>query len=421
VNAVDTWVPGRRSVAGWVTYDLANTVFALGIQGLYFAIWVTEVQGYPDSALALATAAAMLVVVFAGPLVGARTDHAPKRKPALVATTVAAVGATALLGIGPVLLSLAVYAVALIAFNLGSVVYDALLPDVSTPQNRGWVSGIGVSVGYAGSALAVGAGALLLDRIGYPGLFRTLALMFLVFSLPCFLWLRERPRPSPTGPAPSWRKVISNLAVSWRTASRHPGVVRFLVGRFFYTDAINTLIGGFLVVFAQQEIGFDAGQVQALTIIGIASAIVGGLVAGWLVDRAGPRIILHGVLTVWIATMAIGIAAAAANLEDLGWVVGVAGGLALGATWAADRAYMARLTPAHLYGEFYGLYGTVGRFATILGPLLWALVVDVLGWGRLAALGLLAVNVLIARIVLQGVPRLPARAGTAAATVGQSG
>ena len=86
----------------------------------------------------------MLVVVFAGPLVGARTDHAPKRKPALVATTVAAVGATTLLGIGPVLLSLAVYAVALIAFNLGSVVYDALLPDVSTHRTgdgcRGSVS-----------------------------------------------------------------------------------------------------------------------------------------------------------------------------------------------------------------------------------------------------------------------------------------
>ena len=333
----------------------------------------------------------------------------------------AAVGATALLGAGPVVLSLVVYAIALVAFNLGSVVYDALLPDVSTPENRGWISGLGVSVGYAGSALAVGAGALLLDRIGYPGLFRTLALMFLIFSLPCFLWLRERPRPTPAGPVPSWRHVISNLVASWRTASHYPGAVRFLVGRFFYTDAINTLIGGFLVVFAQKEIGFDAGQVQMLTVLGIASAIVGGLVAGRLVDRVGPRLILHTVLAVWIGTMVVGIAAAAADMVDLGWVVGVAGGLALGATWAADRAYMARLTPPHLYGEFYGLYGTVGRFATILGPLMWALVVDVLGWGRLAALALLAVNVLVARIVLQGVPRLPVHTGLPPATVGRTG
>ena len=214
--------------------------------------------------------------------------------------------------------------------------------------------------------------------------------------------------------------MISNLAVSWRTASRHPGVVRFLVGRFFYTDAINTLIGGFLVVFAQQEIGFDAGQVQALTIIGIASAIVGGLVAGWLVDRAGPRIILHGVLAVWIATMAIGIAAAAANLEDLGWVVGVAGGLALGPPGRPTALY----GPAHTGAPLRRVLRAL-RHCRPLRHHPRPAVVGAGGrrprMGRLAALGLLAVNVLIARIVLQGVPRLPARAGTAAATVGQSG
>jgi MFS-type transporter involved in bile tolerance (Atg22 family) len=34
----------------------------------------------------------------------------------------------------------------------------------------------------------------------------------------------------------------------------------------------------------------------------------------------------------------------------------------------------------------YGLYATVGRFATILGPLTWALIVDVIGLGRRVAM-----------------------------------
>jgi MFS-type transporter involved in bile tolerance (Atg22 family) len=34
----------------------------------------------------------------------------------------------------------------------------------------------------------------------------------------------------------------------------------------------------------------------------------------------------------------------------------------------------------------YGLYATVGRFATILGPLTWALIVDVAGLGRRLAM-----------------------------------
>jgi UMF1 family MFS transporter len=33
---------------------------------------------------------------------------------------------------------------------------------------------------------------------------------------------------------------------------------------------------------------------------------------------------------------------------------------------------MLRLTPPDRVGEFYGLYGMVGRFSAITGPMLWA-------------------------------------------------
>ena len=46
---------------------------------------------------------------------------------------------------------------------------------------------------------------------------------------------------------------------------------------------------------------------------------------------------------------------------------------------------MLRLAPPQHIGQFYGLYAMVGRFAAIIGPLLWALIADGLGWGRPAA------------------------------------
>ena len=47
----------RLSVGSWLVYDLANTIFALGVIGLYFPDWLKQV-GQPDSALAIVEAGA---------------------------------------------------------------------------------------------------------------------------------------------------------------------------------------------------------------------------------------------------------------------------------------------------------------------------------------------------------------------------
>jgi UMF1 family MFS transporter len=381
--------PEWLSVGSWVTYDLANTIFALGVIGLYFPDWLKSVD-QRDSALALVAAGAGALVIFLAPWAGARSDVRGTRVPTLMVTTLVAVGATATLATGPVLLSLLMLGVALVAFNVGSVVYDALLVDVSTPLNRGWVSGLGVGVGYFGSFIGLGLGLVTLDVLGwsYAATFRVLALAFLVFALPSFFLIEESGGVD-DAPAPRIRDVAAKLVASWRLASTHDGVVRFLVGRFLYTDAINTLIGGFLTIFVIEELGLERQFVTALLGLAIAAAIVGAFIGGRFVGRLGPMKVLRAVLVLWMVAIASGLAAAVTGQTGLAWGIGLLGGLALGATWTADRVVMARISPPRHLGEFYGLYATVGRFATILGPLAWALIVDVLGWGRRVAMGAL--------------------------------
>ncbi len=382
--------PRTISIAAWVTYDLANTIFALGVVGVYFSDWLVN-MGLRDSALSAVQVGAAVVVIFAAPWVGARSDVRGARVPALVVTTLAAVTATALLAVGPIALTLVMLWVAIIAVNTGSVVYDALLVDVSTTKTRGWVSGLGVGVGYFGSFIGLGIGVLALDVIGWShgAAFRALALGFLIFALPAFFFIDER-RGSSSDPLPRLRDVASGLFRSWRTAARYDGVIRFLLGRFLYTDAINTLIGGFLAIFVLQELDLDRTFFTALMALAIAAAVVGGLGAGRLIARIGPLAVLRWALVAWVFAMGSGIAAAVTDRTWLAWVIGPLGGLALGATWSSDRVVMARVSPPRHLGEFYGLYATVGRFATIAGPLVWALIVDALGLGRNFALGALA-------------------------------
>jgi MFS-type transporter involved in bile tolerance (Atg22 family) len=68
---------------------------------------------------------------------------------------------------------------------------------------------------------------------------------------------------------------------------------------------------------------------------------------------------------------------------------------------------MTRISPPAHLGEFYGLYATVGRFATIVGPLVWAVVVAALDLGRNVAMGALGVFIAVAWWILGGVDDSP--------------
>ncbi len=397
-----TAVIDRRAVRSWIVYDLANTIFALGVIGLYFPDWLTSMD-QPDSVLAIVEAAAGVVVVFVAPWAGARSDVRGTRVRTLAYTTVVAVAATALLGIN-VPSSAIFLAVALVAFNIGSVVYDALLIDVSTEEDRGRISGLGVGIGYFGSYIGLLIGIITLDLLdwSYAATFRVLALGFLLFAIPAFVFIKERPGHT-REPPPGLLDIPLRLVRSWRKASEYPGVVRFLVSRFLYTDAINTLIGGFLTIFVIQELGLDRRFVTALLGLAITAAIAGGIGAGRVISRFGPNRVLRWVLVIWMVAIGSGIIAAATGQTWIAWTIGPLGGIALGATWASDRVVMTRISPPDHIGEFYGLYATVGRFATILGPLMWAFVVDVLDLGRSVAMAVLIGFVFLGWILLRGV------------------
>ncbi len=377
----------KRAVASWVMYDLANTIFSMGIVSVFFSTYVRETVGEDraDFEYGLITAVSMGIIFIISPLLGAMTDRARRRMPFLIVSTLVCVGLTMLFARVAYWPTIFAFVIANAAYQAGLQFYDALLPEVSTEENRGRISGIGVGIGYLGSFIAVGMG-MIFGTGDKPFLFTAIALTFLLFAIPCFLFVKERenPNPRPIFGLAMIKESTAETIRTLRSGNEYPGLIRFLVGRVFYTDAINTVITVMTLytinVAVASGLSDTEGEATALRIMmaAISFAVIGGFAWGRMVDRIGPKRTLDRVLWLWVATFlsAASVGLLTLPVESL-YVVATMAGIALGGTWSADRPLMLRLTPPERIGEFYGLYGMVGRFSAITGPLIWALVTSV--------------------------------------------
>ena len=227
--------------------------------------------------------------------------------------------------------------------------------------------------------------------------FRLTSILFLLFAIPIFLFVRE-PRiddqPAITGA--EIRDSFGQLRRSIAHARQVPGLGRFLVGRFFYSDAVNTVIVVMSIVTTEVFGLSDQNAVLVLLLLTLV-AIAMSFVWGRLVDRRGPKQTLVWVLISWAVGLVIG--GVAIGFGSAGFipflVAGAILGSGLGGVQVADRVLMIRLSPPDKIGEFFGIYGLVGKGSQVVGQLLYGVILflflDSLGDGayQVAVLSLL--------------------------------
>ena len=125
-------------VLAWALYDLANTFFAVAMLTFYFPIWVIEEQGARELSYSIAVGVSMACVALIMPLCGALSDVTGERMRFLKWTTYGCAAATFLIGFaGDVRIGLGLFVLANICYQLGTVFYDALLWQVSSPGRLG--------------------------------------------------------------------------------------------------------------------------------------------------------------------------------------------------------------------------------------------------------------------------------------------
>jgi UMF1 family MFS transporter len=400
---------GRARVAvAWSLYDFANTIFSFAVVSGAIGLWLVDEArfGERDGNFILSVAVVVSVGLNAlvSPILGALSDRGGRRLPFLLFFTVLCIVPSAFIGNSPATIGVLLFIVANFAYQAALIYYDSTLKTVSKPETRGRLSGIGVGIGYCGT-IFVGLFMLALG-VEVADRFLVAAVLFALFAIPIFLFVRE------SGPLAriSVRDVVGSLA-QLRTSIAHarevPGLLRFLVARFFYSDAVNTIIVVMSVVTTKAKGLSD--QMALLVLLGLTVvAIFASFGWGRLVDRLGPKRTLMIVLASW----AVGLILGAVSLSvdgPLGLAMFlIAGGIlgsGLGGVQVADRVLMVRLAPPERIGEFFGLYGLVGKGSQVIGQLLYGLTLllffDAFGVGayQLAVITLLGTMLLGAWIL----------------------
>jgi UMF1 family MFS transporter len=332
-----------------------------------------------------------------------RSCHRSSARSALFFTILCIVP-TALIGPSPAIVGIALFALANFAYQAALIYYDATLKTVSRPETRGRLSGIGVAVGYCGTIFA---GLLLIVfKVPIEGRFLVAAAIFAIFAIPIFVVVRERG----TGQRLSRNEILgswSQLRTTIDHARAVPGLGRFLLGRFFYSDAVNTIIVVMTVVTVYGK-GLSQATSQ-LVLLGLAVvAVIASFGWGRLVDRWGPKRTLLAVLRSWGVGLVLGAISLGVSgpIGFIGFLLaGAILGSGLGGVQVADRVLMVRLSPPERLGEFFGLYGLVGKGSQVIGQMLYGLTIFVFlntfgdGAYQLAVLTLLATMLIGYRLI----------------------
>lgn len=397
--------------AAWALYDFANTIYSFAIVSFAMSLWTIRFLGEGPGTFWFTAALSTSVLLNAAvsPVLGAMSDRAGRRTPFLAAFTVMCIAGTAVIGFVDIRIGLVAFALANFAYQAALIYYDASLATVATPLARGRLSGIGVALGYCGTLL-VGVLLLLGVSTGPEGestsaTFVLVGALFALFGAPLFLALREGSGSGNRfriGEAfRSWRQLADTL----RHAREAPGLLRFIVARFFYSDPVNTAIA-VMSAFAVHAVGFSEGQALQVLLVLTVVAVFASFGWGMLADRLGPRRTLFAVLGLWVARLAI----VGLVLDPVPFLfAGAMIGAGLGGVGVVDRLMLIRLTPRERVGEMFGLYGLVGKFSAVVGPVAYGIIVATLlpvldrGAYQVAIASLLAL-LLIGIAILRGVP-----------------
>jgi MFS transporter, UMF1 family len=400
----------RREQRAWYFYDWANSAYVTTVGTVLFAPYLTAVAeraacgpgvsddnpchtdlhvvGLNVSAGSLVfyvvTVATILSAVLL-PIVGAIADRSASKRRLLAgfawAGSLAAAAMFFVAGsdwqLGAVLLL-----IANMCLGASLVVYDSILIEIATPDERDAVSSRGWALGYLGGAVLLSVNLVVVTLHDTFGLSEGMAVRLSLLSAAVwwagFTWIpyrgiRDR---APVGAVPEsgglGRQSFGQLADTLRHLRGYPVTLTFLLAYLFYNDGIQTVIVA-ASTYGDKQLGFGTSVLIATILLVQFVAFFGALLFGRAAGRYGSRMTILVGLAIWMLVVTIGFFLPRKEIVPF-LTLAVLIGLVLGGTQALSRSFYSQLIPKGREAEYFSLYQACERGTSWLGTLVFGLV-----------------------------------------------
>jgi UMF1 family MFS transporter len=427
---------GNRTLRAWAMYDWANSAIQTTIIAAVFPIYYATVPAAgltsadATSRYAWATTLAILIVAILAPLLGAIADYLPLKKHMLAAFMLVGVVSTVsmyAIDEGEWRLALALFVITNVGVAGSIVFYESLLPHLVRPDELDRVSSAGYAMGYVGGGVLLAINIVMIQE---PSLFgiadretatrvalASAGVWWLIFSLPIFRHVPEPARTIEADERPGASALLSGakrLYETFHELRRYREAFLLLLAFLIYNDGIQTIIR--MATMYGTEVGI--GQTELITallmtqFIGIPCAFAFGMIAG----RIGAKPAIFAGLAVYAIITVVGYFMRTAPHF---YVLAALVGLVQGGTQALSRSLFASMIPRHKSAEFFAFFSVFERYAGVLGPAIFAWVVQASGSSRnaiLAVVGFFVIGAAILTFVDVESGRRAARSSEADAT-----
>jgi UMF1 family MFS transporter len=400
----------QKEHRAWYFYDWANSAYVTTVATVLFAPYLTAVAETascgkagtdenpchidlhvlgvavsPGSLVFYVVTIATVVSALVLPIVGAAADRSSHKKSIMAgfawagslfaASMFLVTGDNWQLGAG-----------LLFAANLclGSslVVYDAILCEIATPDERDGVSSRGWALGYLGGGFLLAVNLVLVTLHDSFGMGQgtavricllTAAIWWAAFTIIPYRGIRDRPASARLAePGGLVRQSFGQLGATLRDLRSYPMTLTFLLAYLFFNDGIQTVIVT-SSTYGEKQLGFETGVLIATILLVQFVAFGGALMFGKIARTQGSKKTILGGLVVW---MVVVVAAYFLPRDQIVPFLSMAVviGLVLGGTQALSRSFFSQLIPRGREAEYFSLYQACERGTSWLGTLIFGLV-----------------------------------------------